>query len=620
MMQPARSRCAGARLLRSRVWITVLLLMLVVTGCASVPDGGPVQQAAVGVGVEQPVVRRLAPPPRPGADPQEIVQGFLLASADFANQATALRFLTPAAQDRWNRDAGVVVMQSSLQQAGAAAGPAEQNSTSASPSAATVETRTVSLTGRQVASIDSSWSFRQFPNPQAVSIRMGLVRDTRNGGEWRIDTLPDGVYLPSYEMERTFRAAVVYFSDPAMTHLVPVPVVVPVSSTMVAVLVQRVVQGPGQGLSAGLASAVPPGVRLRQPVTQSSEGLVQVQLEHTAPMPQPSVQGDTHQLLAAQLLATLAQISTVNAVQVSVDGAVVTGIGPGQELGADTVQRYNPEVPMATPTPLLAVQNARLGRVEEQNWSPVPGFAGSSEANVSTAAMSLDATQVAGVSSDGTRLYSGRTSGEEFLLRYTGVGLGDPSFDSTGTVWMVEAGSSAQAPTVVGITPQNHHLLVDVSSLPGRVRVARVSRDGLRVAVVVRVEGQDQLWIASLMFPAAGPAPEGGWQQQRQTVALAGAGRVAAPLLDIADVAWQDSQTVVALAAKSRSVRQPYVLSLDGFTVDERSPLPFNPARVSAAPGLPLVVASAQDNARLYRSAGTTWQRDARGGDPSYPG
>ncbi len=592
---------------------TLLLLVVSVAllssaGCAAVPQSGPVQRAgSVGAAVEQPVVRRLAPPPRPGAGPEEIVQGFLLASADFGNLPTALRFLTPAAQSRWKREVGVSVVQSSLEQVGTT--PPSASTSSATPAE---QTRSITLSGTQVALIDNRWSYQQFPVPTPVSIRMGLVKDTRTSGEWRIDTLPDGVYLPSYELQRTFRSAVVYFADPHRTHVVPVPVVVPAVPTLAQVLTARLVQGPGAGLGKGLASALPTGTRLTQPVVQQASGLVQVQLD---PAPGAAATVEDPQLLAAQLLATLGQVSSINAVQVSLGSRVVVAAGEGMPVSPDGLRRFNAEVPLATPLPLLAVQEGRLGRVDDQNWTPLEGLAGTEQVSLALGALSLDATQVAGVNLERTRLFVGPVGGEQFSLRHTGSTLGDPSFDSAGTVWVLDQAAatspaSRSGSTLVGITADNRRLTVPLTGLPGPVQVARVSRDGLRVALVCQVNQQDQLIVAALQQSSA---PTG---QPR----LEGATRIAPHLVDVADVAWQDSHTLAVIAAPTRAVRQPYVLGLDGFTLEERNPLPFTPDRISAAPGQPLMVASDQTNARLYRSTGTTWQRASRGSDPSYPG
>ena len=100
----------------------ILFLMvsaLLVTACgnvpqaftAQVPTSGPIQQGeqVAGSNVDQ-FIRVIARPPRPDMTAIEVVQGFLDASASFADDhAVAREYLTRPASEQWDSTSQVVV-------------------------------------------------------------------------------------------------------------------------------------------------------------------------------------------------------------------------------------------------------------------------------------------------------------------------------------------------------------------------------------------------------------------------------------------------------------------------------------------------------------------------------
>lgn len=95
-------------------WLVVALAALaaLATGCAEVPASGPLQStklpAAVG-GQQQGTLccAQIMSPPRPGWSPSLIVQNFILASADFAeDHAIARQYLTAGANSSWRPGPG----------------------------------------------------------------------------------------------------------------------------------------------------------------------------------------------------------------------------------------------------------------------------------------------------------------------------------------------------------------------------------------------------------------------------------------------------------------------------------------------------------------------------------
>ena len=81
------------------------------TGCASIPTSGPVEQRGeVRTERDDPFVRVLAKGPADGMTQTQIVEGFLRASASFDDDhAVARLFLAPEAVSAWDPTQGAVV-------------------------------------------------------------------------------------------------------------------------------------------------------------------------------------------------------------------------------------------------------------------------------------------------------------------------------------------------------------------------------------------------------------------------------------------------------------------------------------------------------------------------------
>ena len=93
-----------------------ILATLLATGCATIPSSGPVGSAPIpappaGGGVSGGGL--IVEGPQPGWTPEQVVSGFLLASASFAHyHGTAREYLTPGASRLWRPGAQVTILAS----------------------------------------------------------------------------------------------------------------------------------------------------------------------------------------------------------------------------------------------------------------------------------------------------------------------------------------------------------------------------------------------------------------------------------------------------------------------------------------------------------------------------
>ena len=197
--------------------------MLLLAGCVIVPTSGHVQAVNAtqgGAGGGQSYLQPIPVPPGHGWTPQQIVSGFLAANASFANgHAVAREYLLPSASQGWRPGWAVTVF--------------AQNPSIVSPpphipqqSFKTANTTAVEVSGTVLGTVSNSGQYAISPQSQAATQeeKFGLIKQ---GGEWRISTLPSVVLLTQADFLHVYQPRNIYFFDPAMQVLLPDPVYVP---------------------------------------------------------------------------------------------------------------------------------------------------------------------------------------------------------------------------------------------------------------------------------------------------------------------------------------------------------------------------------------------------------
>ena len=147
-------------------------LLTLATACAGVPDSSAPQ--AIGT-VDMPAPKRL-PTPNPGMDPDQLLREFLKATADPANRHLAARqFLTEAASNNWDDQGSALLIDKVVF--------TETRAT---------EKVAVTMQAEILGSLSDIGVFEtgegQLPDP-------GPIELVQTAGGWRIDRLPNGVFL-----------------------------------------------------------------------------------------------------------------------------------------------------------------------------------------------------------------------------------------------------------------------------------------------------------------------------------------------------------------------------------------------------------------------------------------
>ncbi len=272
---------------------TILLLLVpavLLAGCAGVPSSSAPQ--AIGT-VERPAPSNL-PKPTPGMDPDVLLREFLKATADPANRHLAARqFLTQSASNAWD-DAGSALLIDHV---------------------VFVETRgaeRVSATMR--ADILGSLSdMGVFETAEGVLPDPGQIELVKTSGGWRIDRLPNGVFLDWQQFQSTYKRNTLYFADPTGKTVVPDPALrrgCRPRSVGHRARVQAA-GGPRPEMAHTVRNLLAPPLRLRGPVTRADGGKngigrgyggARIDLEKLS-----TTDPHSRQLLAAQIIWTLAR-------------------------------------------------------------------------------------------------------------------------------------------------------------------------------------------------------------------------------------------------------------------------------------------------------------------------
>jgi lipoprotein LpqB-like beta-propeller protein/sporulation and spore germination protein len=300
--------------------LAALFSAALTVGCVSMPTGGPVQSYPVTLGAgapNQPNVQFQPQKPRDGWLPQQIVQGFLAASASFGNSQVALQYLTPQEQKTWTNPTSSAVIYKN--------GPNVANPVYPA-TAKTAKTATVQVTGDIQATLEGSTY--SVPSTQAAKATdapppFKLVKGP--DGQWRISSAPPQVLLTSGSFANDYQLRNLYFFDPTGRYLVPDPIYVPLSAgNLMNGLVQDLITPPKDWLSGGATkTALPAGTKLSDvTVVDSVTALVNL----TGAIGKDGTNAALLEQVSSQLLWTLSgsgqsgSTGAVQSVEVELDG------------------------------------------------------------------------------------------------------------------------------------------------------------------------------------------------------------------------------------------------------------------------------------------------------------
>ncbi len=516
------------------------MLLLLVTGCATVPTKGTIRSGSReglapdfgGVGVE-------AKPPRADAKPLALVNGFLEAMSDSRAFDVAREYMTPQAAAAWKPESQTVVY--------------EQRPDAVSQ----LSTDQIKLKARKIATIDDRGSWIPARSGEPADFVFKLVQVDK---QWRIASVPQGVFLGSNQLDPKLAPKNLYFFTQGREMLVPDPVYLPVNLSAgqaATQLIHELLKGPTSRLGNGVISLAPPGTEV-QVAVPVEYGVATVALNDAA----AALRDQDRRLLAAQIVWTLNQINL--RVKITVDGAPLLPDDP-DVLPFTNFSQYDPGVPGGGMTDLFAIRSGKVQRIEGldgasdiaaralnssqlyeyQAESFAVNLRGDSGAIVTT----IDGDKVVAY----VRLDSTDKSDQVRTISTQGRVL-QPSYDNQDNLWILDRADSSKLRLRVR-NRDGKISEVAVSFHGDSPQVLRMAPDGVRALLVMRSKTTGKNYVQTGTIMTAGGKQVLGQLRNLQL-----------PLDDITDAAWNKQGILVAgmSATTSDPSRPLWLVDTDG--------------------------------------------------------
>jgi hypothetical protein len=441
-------------------------------GCAGVPDSSAPQ--AIGT-VEVPAPKQL-PDPNPAMTPDQVLREFLKATADPADRHIAARqFLTESASKDWDDQGSAVLIDKVI-----------------FTETRSAEKVSVSMQADILGSISDIGVFEtgdgKLPDP-------GPIELVQTPGGWRINRLPNGVFLDWQKFQAAYKRYTLYFVDPTGKTVVPDPRYVAVSDPdlLATELVNKLIAGPRPEMAKAVRNMLGPPLKLREPVTRADGGKTgvgrgyggaRVDLENLT-----TTDPASRLLLAAQLIWTFARSDLTGPYLINVDGAPLDDRFVDGWKTTD-VAATDPGAVDGAAAGVHALMGGSMMALDGQRAVKMAGSFGAMT-DQRAATLSRSGSDVAAVvvpPGAGASLWIGPGGGQA-LQATDGRTLSRPSWALDDAVWVVVDGNSVVRVIREAASGQPARIPVDsaavTSQFPGAITELQVSRDGTRVAMVI---------------------------------------------------------------------------------------------------------------------------------------
>lgn len=515
-----------------RVLIASFALLL--SGCAGIPSSSEVKFGdEVSTDASSQFVRVIARPPSAGMSPQELIQGFLDASADPSDDyAIARKYLSPKVASSWSPEAGIEIYDGAeleLQANG---------------------DRVIGV-GAKVGEVTVAGRYELAPTVTNINASFSVEKTA--DGEWRISDLKDGLYLSSGDVERSYRSFPVYFFNQGLTELVTDSVLVQVGSSGAATtLVRSLLNGPSSYLLLSTKNAFPTGTRLTYGSVPVDNGQAQVDLSNEVLVADEL----TRRALSAQLVWTLSSLPNVSSVKITVSGQ------PLALTDVDNVQTLNDwsalspsENPGANV--LNVIRGNQVVRLSESG-SEIQVAGGSIP--LGSAALNKTADRIAAVSAEGTALLATNSNDGTFATVAIGSQISRPTWDPANNLMFADFGKGVLE---LGADGTIRTVPIELTSLgtDNQIKQVALARDGVRVALVISAGLSDVLAVGSVVRNETG-------------VRIVGLHRVERNVTLIRDLAWKSPTALMVLGGDAQATDRLFTISLmDGQVIGLGSPV-----------------------------------------------
>ena len=585
---------------RPRIAALGLILAASLAGCVSIPNGGPVVSSTVtqGPGGQGQQYMQLIPKaPVARWDPQQIVEGFLTASASSGYRQIAQQYLAHGANwdPTWSAivysqgpDVNPPVYQSNDPQKKTAKG---------TPKQAAPDTATVTIGGKVQANLSQTglYAVPDASRPVYGPPTFDLVKV---GGQWRIKSAPPELLLNSLLFNLDYQLRNLYFFDQTTdSYLVPDPAYVPLQATprdLMSGLVNDLIKPPGGWLSPNATqSAFPDGTRLTDATVTGGTAMVNLRV----PIPKGTNVTKLKERISAQLLSTLVGSgqggSKVQSVELSVNG-VPWSPPNSQQNPVQQPSQAEYRAPSGASSEFYYVDSSGW-LVEQGAVHGTPNrivHLGKGYSQIAVSPGSPGTQYVAALTSSGG-LYAGPLNGR--LTKQRGGGYLSMSWDPEGDLWANTSdeiwqlpgpdnpGQAFGQPVPVPVTVTNAD---GTDTNTGPFTALRVAPDGVRMAIIVQSPIQGSVvYFGAINYPQSTRA-----SQETVDIKLSPFDVSQAGSTTFESVSWYGSNDVITLSGPNQALTEYPVNGGSSTAI----PSPAHIASITASDNSPLIAGLAK--------------------------
>ncbi|MEY3469950.1 MAG: hypothetical protein RLZZ575_410 [Actinomycetota bacterium] len=548
----------------------LISLSLLISACGNIPTSSSVNIGPeFGSNDQNSIIRVIASRPQPGMSQEQIITGFLNASASSDNDfAIAREYLVPSKKNSWNPTKSIEVYEGQ--------GQFEFINENQIDFSAALHSQ-VNETSRIV-----------FANPEDQLLKTFKLEKVDD--QWRINIDFDGLVISKTDLDRSFSFYPLWFVDPTKTFLVPESVILPKAITANATrLMQLLLLGPSEPINNTVITAFPKGSSLSIDSVPITNGVASVSLNETV-LKAASLE---RQLLASQIVKTLTRIPEVKSIQIKVGTQNLSILNAPLNQTASTWDKFYSDSNYSNVAYFISENKLWKNNAETKS------ITGKSEIDSklwSYGTSNRSENLYALVDETKTNLIINSYSPEFKETIFSSSNIGNPKIDVLDTIWVTlnNQASVFSSDKKLNLIAQNFAIEDIAEIIP--------APDASRVLLIIRSVYGTELRLANVI-------------RNPETIVLTNIRKIMRDGFSITKAVWQDETNILYLDSGSQPVN---VYSLDISTGASRNIYSINGVQDIASRSGQVTMLEINDGTILQRVTGE-WKVISNSQSPNYP-
>lgn len=548
----------------------LISLSLLISACGNIPTSSSVNIGPeFGSNDQNSIIRVIASRPQPGMSQEQIITGFLNATASSDNDfAIAREYLVPSKKNSWNPTKSIEVYEGQGQ-------------------FEFINENQIDFSAALHSQVNES-SRIVFANPEEQLLKTFKLEKVDD--QWRINIDFDGLVISKTDLDRSFSFYPLWFVDPTKTFLVPESVILPKAITANATrLMQLLLLGPSEQIDNTVITAFPKGSSLSIDSVPITNGVASVSLNE-AVLQAASLE---RQLLAAQIVKTLTRIPEVKSIQIKVGTQNLSILNAPLNQTASTWDKFYSDSNYSNVAYFISENKLWKNNAETKSLT------GKSEIDSklwSYGTSNRSENLYALVDETKTNLIINSYSPEFKETIFSSSNIGNPKIDVLDTIWVTlnNQASVFSSDKKLNLIAQNFAIEDIAEIIP--------APDASRVLLIIRSVYGTELRLANVI-------------RNPDTIVLTNIRKIMRDGFSITKAVWQDETNILYLDSGSQPVN---VYSLDISTGASRNIYSINGVQDIASRSGQVTMLEINDGTILQRVTGE-WKVISNSQSPNYP-